>query len=53
MNEVLEQKLSTEYKYDFVTDYEADHAPKGINEDFIRFISAKKDKSEWILAYRL
>jgi Fe-S cluster assembly protein SufB len=53
MNEVLEQKLSTEYKYGFVTDFEADNAPKGLNEDIIRFISAKKDEPKWMLAYRL
>ncbi|MCL6460614.1 MAG: Fe-S cluster assembly protein SufB, partial [Flavobacterium micromati] len=53
MNEVLEQKLSTEYKYGFVTDFEADNAPKGLNEDIIRFISAKKDEPEWMLDYRL
>jgi Fe-S cluster assembly protein SufB len=53
MNEVLEQKLSTEYKYGFVTDFEADSAPKGLNEDIIRFISSKKNEPEWMLAYRL
>jgi Fe-S cluster assembly protein SufB len=53
MNEVLEQEISAEYKYGFVTDFEADNAPKGLNEDIIRFISAKKDEPEWMLAYRL
>lgn len=53
MNEVLEQKLSTEYKYGFVTDIDADNAPKGLNEDIIRFISAKKNEPEWMLDYRL
>ncbi|SHL07875.1 Fe-S cluster assembly protein SufB [Flavobacterium xanthum] len=53
MNEVLEQKLSTEYKYGFVTDIDADNAPKGLNEDIIRFISAKKKEPEWMLDYRL
>jgi Fe-S cluster assembly protein SufB len=53
MNEVLEQEISSEYKYGFVTDFEADNAPKGLNEDIIRFISAKKDEPEWMLAYRL
>ena len=53
MNEVLEQKLSTEYKYGFVTDFEADNAPKGLNEDIIRFISAKKKEPQWMLDYRL
>jgi Fe-S cluster assembly protein SufB len=53
MNEVLEQEISAEYKYGFVTDFEADNAPKGLNEDIIRFISAKKNEPEWMLAYRL
>jgi len=53
MNDILEEKISTEYKYGFVTDIEADNAPKGLNEDIIRFISAKKNEPEWMLNYRL
>ena len=53
MNEVLEQKISTEYKYGFVTDIDSDNAPKGLNEDIIQFISAKKNEPEWMLDYRL
>ena len=53
MNGILEEKISTEYKYGFVTEIEADNAPKGLNEDIIRFISAKKNEPEWMLAYRL
>ncbi len=41
------------YKYGFVTDVEVDTAPKGLNEDIIRFISAKKDEPEWLLDSRL
>ncbi len=41
------------YKYGFVTDIESDIAPKGLNEDIIRFISAKKDEPEWLLTWRL
>ena len=41
------------YKYGFVTDIETDKAPKGLNEDVIRFISAKKDEPEWMLEWRL
>ena len=41
------------YKYGFVTDIEADTAPKGLSEDIIRFISAKKQEPEWLLAWRL
>jgi Fe-S cluster assembly protein SufB len=42
-----------QYKYGFVTDIESEKAPKGLNEDTIRFISAKKDEPEWMLAWRL
>ncbi len=41
------------YKYGFVTDIEADTAPKGLSEETIRFISAKKDEPAWLLAWRL
>jgi Fe-S cluster assembly protein SufB len=41
------------YKYGFVTDIEAETAPKGLNEDIIRFISAKKEEPEWLLDWRL
>ena len=42
-----------QYKYGFVTDIESDKAPKGLNEDVIRFISAKKGEPEWMLEIRL
>ncbi|PTW60565.1 iron-regulated ABC transporter membrane component SufB [Breoghania corrubedonensis] len=42
-----------QYKYGFVTDIESDKAPKGLNEDVIRFISAKKGEPEWMLDIRL
>ena len=41
------------YKYGFVTDIEADEAPPGLNEDTVRFISAKKEEPEWLLDWRL
>ncbi|WP_337997959.1 Fe-S cluster assembly protein SufB [Oleispirillum naphthae] len=41
------------YKYGFVTDIEMDVAPKGLTEDTIRYISAKKDEPEWLLEWRL
>ena len=41
------------YKYGFTTDIEMDKAPKGLNEDIVRFISAKKDEPEWMLEWRL
>ncbi|OYU70356.1 MAG: Fe-S cluster assembly protein SufB [Alphaproteobacteria bacterium PA2] len=41
------------YEHGFVTDVEQDFAPKGLSEDTIRFISAKKEEPEWMLAWRL
>ncbi|TDQ66420.1 Fe-S cluster assembly protein SufB [Maritalea mobilis] len=41
------------YKYGFKTDIEMELAPKGLNEDIVRFISAKKDEPEWMLEWRL
>ena len=41
------------YKYGFVTDIESDLAPKGLNEDIVKFISAKKDEPDWLLQWRL
>src|SRR3989442_3892084 len=42
-----------QYKYGFVTDIESDKAPKGLSEVIVRFISAKKNEPEWMLAWRL
>ncbi|MGD9069837.1 MAG: Fe-S cluster assembly protein SufB, partial [Methyloceanibacter sp.] len=41
------------YKYGFSTDIESVKAPKGLNEDIVRFISDKKDEPEWLLEWRL
>jgi Fe-S cluster assembly protein SufB len=41
------------YKYGFSTEIESEKAPKGLNEDIIRFISAKKEEPEWMLEWRL
>ena len=41
------------YKYGFVTDIEMETAPKGLNEDIIRLISAKKEEPDWLLEWRL
>ena len=41
------------YKYGFVTAIETETAPKGLNEDIVRFISARKDEPEWLLNWRL
>ena len=42
-----------EYKWGFVTDVEQDFAPKGLSEDIVRLISAKRDEPEWLLEWRL
>ncbi len=42
-----------QYKYGFVTDVEMEVAPKGLNEDIVRLISAKKNEPEWMLEWRL
>lgn len=47
------QALDKKYEAGFVTDIESDVAPKGLNEDIIRFISAKKEEPEWMLQSRL
>jgi Fe-S cluster assembly protein SufB len=49
----IEQTVLSDYKYGFVTDIEADEAPFGLNENIIRFISAKKEEPEWMLEWRL
>ncbi len=51
--EILEDFTSQEYKYGFYTNIEADEAPPGLNEDIIRFISAKKNEPDWMLQWRL
>jgi Fe-S cluster assembly protein SufB len=56
VQETIEQvrKIDVDqYKYGFETLIEMDRAPKGLNEDIIRFISAKKDEPEWMLEWRL
>ncbi|MBN8973912.1 MAG: Fe-S cluster assembly protein SufB [Rhizobiales bacterium] len=42
-----------QYRYGFETIIESDKAPKGLSEDIVRFISAKKDEPEWMLEWRL
>ena len=49
----LREAAERKYKYGFVTDIEMDTAPKGLSEDIVRFISAKKDEPEWLLEWRL
>ena len=49
----IESAVLNDYKYGFVTDIESDSAPKGLSEDIVRFISAKKNEPEWMLEWRL
>lgn len=52
-DEILKEVTGSEYKYGFVTDIEIEALPKGINEDIIRMISAKKQEPEFMLEFRL
>jgi Fe-S cluster assembly protein SufB len=52
-NEILEELTSSEYKYGFTSDIDSDILPPGLNEDTVRFISAKKGEPEFMLEYRL
>ena len=47
------ESVGAEYKYGFVTDIESEFAPKGLDEDIVRYISAKKDEPAWLLDWRL
>ncbi|MBI3780393.1 MAG: Fe-S cluster assembly protein SufB, partial [candidate division NC10 bacterium] len=51
--DTIEALASQEYKYGFVTDIEADVAPRGLNEDIIRLISSKKNEPQFMLEWRL
>lgn len=53
MSAALQHLVNQPYKHGFVTNIEADIAPKGLNEDVIRLISSKKKEPEWLLAFRL
>jgi len=46
-------ELGDKYKYGFVTDIEMERAPKGLSEDTVKYISAKKGEPEWMLEWRL
>ncbi|SEL45609.1 Fe-S cluster assembly protein SufB [Parapedobacter koreensis] len=52
-DELLKELALEEYKYGFTTDIEMDIAPKGLSEDTVRLISAKKNEPEWLLEWRL
>ncbi|HEY6359400.1 MAG TPA: Fe-S cluster assembly protein SufB [Vicinamibacterales bacterium] len=51
--ETIEQLATTEYKYGFETDVEADTFAPGLNEDVVRRLSAIKKEPEWLLEFRL
>jgi Fe-S cluster assembly protein SufB len=53
MSAVLQNLIDQPYKHGFVTDIEAETAPKGLSEDVIRLISHKKGEPEWLLEFRL
>ena len=46
-------ELDSEYKWGFTMDIESDLSPKGLSEDIVRLISAKKKEPEWLLEWRL
>ena len=45
--------LGEKYKYGFVTEIETERAPKGLSEDTVRYISARKGEPDWMLEWRL
>ncbi len=51
--ETLQEIADQKYKYGFVTEIESEFAPKGLSEDIVRYISAKKNEPEWMLEWRL
>ena len=51
--QIIDSAIEKEYEYGFVTDIDQDTLPPGLNEDVIRFISAKKDEPTWLLEWRL
>lgn len=53
MSSEIQAMIDKPYKYGFVSDIEADQLPRGLNEDIIRALSAKKEEPEWMLEWRL
>ena len=47
------KEIGDKYAFGFVTDIELETAPKGLNEDIVRFISKKKNEPEWLRSGRL
>ncbi len=52
-SKIIQQFTSGEYKEGFVTDVEQEFIPKGLNEEIVRLISARKEEPEWLLEFRL
>ena len=52
-NTIIDEAISQDYKYGFVTDIEQETIPPGLNEDVIRIISAKKGEPDWLRDWRL
>jgi Fe-S cluster assembly protein SufB len=52
-NQVLDEFTTKEYEHGWNVNLEVDEAPKGLSEDTVRFISAKKNEPEWLLKWRL
>jgi Fe-S cluster assembly protein SufB len=48
---IIDKVTTSEYKYGFYTDIEADAIPKGLSEDVVRMISRKKNEPEWLLEW--
>ena len=53
MTSTVQTLVNQPYKYGFVTDIEADTIPRGLSEDVVRLISAKKEEPDWMLEFRL
>ncbi len=53
MSTAVELLANREYKYGFTTDIETETIAKGLSEDTVRLISAKKNEPEWLLEFRL
>src|SRR5947209_17139489 len=52
-NREVHEAVAKDYEWGFVSDVEQEFAPKGLSEDTVRFISAKKNEPEWMLDWRL
>jgi Fe-S cluster assembly protein SufB len=51
--DIIDQKISEDYKYGFVTDIESETLPPGLDEDVVRFISTIKEEPQWLVDWRL